>query len=197
MHKKFLAAGLPILGATVIVGAGFSAWLFGGETSATVGGSIQLAGTYGFTTTVYRDATDTSTALSSFSITLDQGSIGVTDGAGHVVNTVDIVLSFDGSTPIASGTSVGYAYGLSLSGSLDNYLDLGSTGSVTLSGTYTGKGTEAQGTVLATIEDVPFTFAYASGFDTTNASSYQSLSSVVSAGGDLLAVTVASNISIS
>lgn len=45
MHKKFTAFCLPVLGSLVIVGAGFSAWVFNSELSA----STDLTGTIGIT----------------------------------------------------------------------------------------------------------------------------------------------------
>ena len=42
MHKKFFTFAVPLLGAAVLVGAGFSAWVFQGSGSAGITGTISV-----------------------------------------------------------------------------------------------------------------------------------------------------------
>lgn len=97
MNKKLLAATLPLLGGAVIVGAGFGAWAFTGETAytASVTGtvdvtdlisdlSIRMIYEYQVTTT---DSTGGSVTtnhyaeLTSFNLELDQGELYNTEAA--------------------------------------------------------------------------------------------------------------------
>lgn len=93
MHKKFTAFCLPVLGSLVIVGAGFSAWVFNSELSATssVDGDIDVTPVESDFIVSLLDgnnkdaviAKPNSTVSNSLFLTLDQGGF---DADGTVVD---------------------------------------------------------------------------------------------------------------
>lgn len=93
MHKKFTAFCLPVLGSLVIVGAGFSAWVFNNEliATSTVDGDIVVTPVESdFIVSLYDGnnedaviAKSNSTVSNSLFLTLDQGGF---DATGSVVD---------------------------------------------------------------------------------------------------------------
>ncbi len=87
MYKKYLNVVLPIFGALVIVGSGFSAWIFNQE-KASADGAIN--GTISMTNVVELDNASVSVSASKFDLTLDQGGMFNTDNdVGLIVKTYD------------------------------------------------------------------------------------------------------------
>lgn len=84
MHKKFTAFCLPVLGSLVIVGAGFSAWVFNGEltANATLSGALtipEVQGAEGFVMKVKDGETVVANSsldeqATTLALTLDQGT---------------------------------------------------------------------------------------------------------------------------
>lgn len=92
MHKKYLAFGLPVLGALAVVGSGFSAWAFGGNTTyddASINVAVTEVAQYGkvtpFSDTVY--------------LLLDQGGQSNASGQDYGISFVKVATSStDGET---------------------------------------------------------------------------------------------------
>lgn len=93
MHKKFYNFMLPVLGAAVVVGSGFSAWVFS-DTSV----PDTLSGTFSITDEVANLKVEikkagTDTDLTEFALTLDQG--GITNAKDKSVGITSTVTSYD------------------------------------------------------------------------------------------------------
>ena len=98
MHKKFFTFAVPLLGAAVLVGAGFSAWVFQGSGSATITGTISVTPAIEtLNVKLYKDASTKVDEVTSVALTLDQGGVmntEVTEGATTDVSSYDILVTF-------------------------------------------------------------------------------------------------------
>ncbi len=98
MHKKFFTFAVPLLGAAVLVGAGFSAWVFQGEGSAKITGTISVTPAIDtLNVQLYKDASTKADEVSAVTLTLDQGGVmnnDVTKGATTDVSSYDILVTF-------------------------------------------------------------------------------------------------------
>lgn len=74
MHKKYFNFILPILGAGLVIGSGFAAWVFQGEVSSNLGviGGIDIKPEAAF-------EVGGDTSVHSFNVNLDQGGVRNTD----------------------------------------------------------------------------------------------------------------------
>ena len=99
MHKKFFTFAVPLLGAAVLVGAGFSAWVFQGSGSAGITGTISVTPAIDtLNVQLYKDASTKADEVSAVTLTLDQGGVmnnEVTEGATTDVSSYDILVTFD------------------------------------------------------------------------------------------------------
>lgn len=99
MHKKFFTFAVPLLGAVVLVGAGFSAWVFQGSGSANITGTISVTPAIDtLNVQLYKDASTKADEVSAVTLTLDQGGVmnnEVTKGATTDVSSYDILVTFD------------------------------------------------------------------------------------------------------
>lgn len=123
MHKKFLGIGLPILGAALIVGAGFSAWAFEDETAtAAVHGTVEVTEKLAsFETHLYyryiakysdnhgdneTNPVYTYAELTTFTLELDQGELYDTTTADiGITGYIPNVTYTDDSNPLSETTS--------------------------------------------------------------------------------------------
>ena len=98
MHKKFFTFAVPLLGAAVLVGAGFSAWVFQGSGSAAITGTISVTPAIEtLNVELYKDASTKADKVSTVTLTLDQGGLmneNVTEGATTDVSSYDILVTF-------------------------------------------------------------------------------------------------------
>ena len=99
MHKKFFTFAVPLLGAAVLVGAGFSAWVFQGSGSAAINGTISVTPAIDtLNVELYKDASTKADEVTTVALTLDQGGVmnkEVTAGATTDVSSYDILVTFD------------------------------------------------------------------------------------------------------
>ena len=100
MHKKFFTFAVPLLGAAVLVGTGFSAWVFQGSGSAAITGTINVTPAIDtLNVKLYKDASaSTKEEVTTVALTLDQGGVmndEVTKGATTDVSSYDILVTFD------------------------------------------------------------------------------------------------------
>lgn len=109
MHKKFTAFCLPVLGSLVIVGAGFSAWVFNNTLSANanLSGALtipEVQGAEGFVMKVKDGETvvaDSSLSLqtTTLALTLDQGT-NLVDGITWTYNAGSEDVSLQGTNEL-------------------------------------------------------------------------------------------------
>lgn len=117
MNRRFLTLGLPVLGAILIAGIGYSAWVFNNEmtATATASGTVEVTGVVSGFTLKVKNATndavivDTSkgTTTTGLNLELDQGGYSNADdpkkgitwqygstGAWTDLSTIDLEVSY-------------------------------------------------------------------------------------------------------
>lgn len=205
MKKKILVAALPLLGSAVIVGAGFSAWLFDTTTSAELTANVTVTRIGdGYATYLYYGTDSSKTEITGdtdLNLYLDQDGITVSDASSTnaAVSNLYIELVYTGNATITTRT-FSYNYSGSITAGPTDYIALSSA--ISWSGTanrtsYSGLSSwgNKSGTVLAQSSAIDFGFTYAAGFDTSDASDYASLSSVLQTTGTYT-VTISSTVGV-
>lgn len=200
MHKKFYNFLLPVLGAAVVVGSGFSAWVFS-DTSVT----DTLSGTFSITPVVDKLKVEIKEAgkdtdLEAVELKLDQGGIANTSvksaGITSTVESYDIKVSYetvDGLKELLTNSKLTLSYTVAIS-STDNvttYFNLTDglakqSASDVVVDTYNA-GTMSGGTIH-TWSNVPLTWTYVDKPD--NKGDYDTMTSALSSGEFTLTVTV-------
>lgn len=207
MRKKFITAVLPVLAATAIVGAGFSAWIFDASLdSENINGTVEIAplGDVSLSLT-WCDSSGAALANQespTFAVTLDQGGKGNTSAD---VGISVVTTSGDGTTQISNEGKlyfkVKYTAGSGNTATIasvdyDWNLALDSVSYVALKGT-TGADNIAAGLSgdAAALVTVDLSMKYVS--KPTDAPSWKSLSESVQADSDIVATISFENIDIS
>lgn len=191
---------LPVLGAAVVVGSGFSAWVFS-DTSVT----DTLKGTFSITSVVDKlkveiKEADTDTDLTEFALTLDQGGIANASNASvgitSTVTSYDIKVSYEtvkGLEELLTNSELTLSYAVAIT-STDNvtaYFDLTeglakeSASDVVLD-TYNA-GTMSGGTIH-TWSNVPLTWKYVD--KPVDKGEYDAMTTALSSKSFTLTVTV-------
>lgn len=109
MHKKYFNFVLPIIGAAVVVGSGFSAWVFSDEikdVNTSMSGSLSITNVVG----IDGDNIKATATTTEFQIILDQGGVGNAEAnkgisvkdtsKSEVITKIDITLSIPLAEPI-------------------------------------------------------------------------------------------------
>lgn len=207
MRKKFITAVLPVLAATAIVGAGFSAWIFDASLdSENINGTVEIAplGDVSLSLT-WCDSSGAALANQdspTFAVTLDQGGKGNTSAD---VGISVVTTSGDGTTQISNEGKlyfkVTYTAGSGNTATINSVdydwnIALDSVGYVALKGT-TGADNIAAGSSVdaAALVTVDLSMKYVN--KPTDASSWKSLSESVLADSDIVATISFENIDIS
>lgn len=198
MHKKFYNFLLPVLGAAVVVGSGFSAWVFS-DTSVT----DTLSGTFSITPVVDKlkveiKEADTDTDLTAVNLILDQGGIANADDASKgitsSVTSYDIKVSYetvDGLRELLTNSKLTLSYTVAITDSVTTYFDLTEgpakqSASDVVVDTYNADNM-SDGTIH-TWSSVPLTWTY--GDKPDNKGDYDTMTSDLSSGEFTLTVTV-------
>lgn len=200
MHKKFYNFMLPVLGAAVVVGSGFSAWVFS-DTSVT----DTLSGTFSITPVVDKLKVEikqagTDTDLEAVELELDQGGItNASDASKGITSTVtsyDIKVSYEtvkGLEELLTNSELTLSYTVAIT-STDNvttYFDLTEglakqSASDVVVDTYNA-GTMSSGTIHKW-SSVPLTWTYKD--KPENKGDYDDMTDDLSSGKFTLTVTV-------
>ena len=198
MHKKFYNFLLPVLGAAVVVGSGFSAWVFS-DTSVT----DTLSGTFSITPVVDKLKVEIKEAgkdtdLEAVELKLDQGGIANADDASKgitsTVTSYDIKVSYvtvDGLQELLTNSKLTLSYTVAITDSVTTYFDLTEglakqSASDVVVDTYNAVNM-SDGTIH-TWSSVPLTWTYADKPD--NKGDYDTMTSDLSSGEFTLTVTV-------
>lgn len=170
MHKKFYNFMLPVLGAAVVVGSGFSAWVFS-DTSVTdtLSGTFSIAPVVDNLKVEIKEA-GTNTDLEAVNLTLDQGGIANASNANvgikSTVTSYDIKVSYetvDGLQELLTNSELTLSYSVAISDNVTTYFDLTdglateSASDVVLSAYDAGK---MSGGTIHTWSSVPLTWKY-------------------------------------
>lgn len=191
---------LPVLGAAVVVGSGFSAWVFS-DTSVT----DTLSGTFSITDEVANLKVEikeagTDTDLTEFALTLDQG--GITNakdksvGITSTVTSYDIKVSYetvDGLEKLLTNSELTLSYTVAITStdSVTTYFDLTeglakeSASNVVLSAY---DADTMSGGTIHTWSSVPLTWTYVDKPDSKE--DYDAMTTALSSGKFTLTVTV-------
>lgn len=183
MHKKFYNFMLPVLGAAVVVGSGFSAWVFS-DTSVT----DTLSGTFSIAPVVDNlkveiKAAGTDTNLEAVELKLDQGGIAnaseASKGITSTVTSYDIKVSYetvDGLQELLTNSKLTLSYTVAITSNdyfnLTDDLAKQSASDVVLD-TYNA-GTMSDGTIH-TWSNVPLTWTYLEDKKPTNKGQYDDM----------------------
>lgn len=198
MHKKFYNFMLPVLGAAVVVGSGFSAWVFS-DTSVT----DTLSGTFSITPVVDKLKVEIKQAgedtdLTEVDLTLDQGGIANASNASvgitSTVTSYDIKVSYetvDGLEELLTNSKLTLSYTVAISDNVTTYFDLTDglakeSASEVVLDTYNA-GTMSDGTIH-TWSSVPLTWTYVD--KPADKGDYDTMTSALSSGAFTLTVTV-------
>ena len=200
MHKKFFTFAVPLLGAAVLVGAGFSAWVFQGSGSAAINGTISVTPAIDtLNVELYKDASTKADKVTSVALTLDQGGVmndNVTVGATTDVSSYDILVTFDETEGALDALFADYQLTLnaaisvtaatkgeeSILTTFQSYVDL-TEDSKTKTGNFTAK--EVDGFI---INDVPLSWTYAQ--KPTSLGAYNAMNSALNGANFTITVTV-------
>lgn len=200
MHKKFFTFAVPLLGAAVLVGAGFSAWVFQGSGSAAITGTISVTPAIDtLNVELYKDASTKADKVTSVALTLDQGGVmndNVTVGATTDVSSYDILVTFDETEGALDALFADYQLTLnaaisvtaatkgeeSILTTFQSYVDL-TEDSKTKTGNFTAK--EVDGFI---INDVPLSWTYAQ--KPTSLGAYNAMNSALNGANFTITVTV-------
>ena len=203
MHKKFFTFAVPLLGAAVLVGAGFSAWVFQGSGSAEITGTINVTPAIDtLNVKLYKDASaSTKEEVTSVELTLDQGGLmndEVTVGATTDVSLYDILVTFDESEGGLDTLFTDYQLTLNAAISVtaatkdsadiletfQSYVDL-TEASKAKTGNFTAN--EKNGFI---IDDVPLLWTYAQGMKPTSLGTHNTMNKALNGANFTITVTV-------
>ena len=202
MHKKFFTFAVPLLGAAVLVGAGFSAWVFQGSGSAEISGTISVTPAIDtLNVELYKDASTKADKVSAVTLTLDQGGVmnnEVTKGAATDVSSYDILVTFTETEGALAALFADYQLTLnatisvtaatkgeeSILTTFTKYVDL-TEDSKTKTGNFTVN--EENGFI---INDVDLLWTYAQGMKPTTLEAYNDMNSALSGANFTITVTV-------
>ena len=202
MHKKFFTFAVPLLGAAVLVGAGFSAWVFQGSGSAAITGTISVTPAIDtLNVQLYKDASTKADKVTNVTLTLDQGGVmnnDVTKGATTDVSSYDILVTFDETEGALDALFADYQLTLDAAISVKtatkgdessdilttfkSYVDL-TENSKTASGNFTTN--DEDGFI---INDVPLSWTYAQ--KPTSLGAYNAMNSALNGANFTITVTV-------
>ena len=200
MHKKFFTFAVPLLGAAVLVGAGFSAWVFQGSGSANITGTISVTPAIDtLNVKLYKDASTKADEVTSVALTLDQGGVmnnDVTKGATTDVSSYDILVTFTETNGALDALFDDYQLTLnaaisvaaatkgeeSILTTFTNYVDL-TDDSKTATGNFTANDENA-----FVIENVPLLWTYAQ--KPTTLEAYNTMNTALSDANFTITVTV-------
>ena len=188
MHKKYFNFILPLLGAAVVVGSGFSAWVFSDVEAKTadLNGTIAVEPLQGLTAELTLDTT-------SFKLNLDQGGVGNTQSDAGIyfyddstLTQLEVTLTYtlhsDAAFEAWENVSCAYSVTYALDGNIAEYLnasDIAKT-EITTTDTDASTRTYTQSFVLS--------FTYADGKKPKNADEYAAMKTA--AEGSSVTVTV-------
>ncbi len=194
MHKKYFNFILPVLGAAVIVGSGFSAWVFSDvETkSAEMNGTIEVAPLQGLTA-------DLSLSATTFKLNLDQGGVGNTaSDEGIYFNddaslteleiTLTYTLSSNADFEAWDGVSCCYSVSYAVNGDIADYLSANDITKMPMTTTDTDLQTRTYTQVFT------LSFVYADGKKPTSAEEYAAMKAAVENSSVSISVSVETEI---
>lgn len=189
---------LPVLGAAVVVGSGFSAWVFS-DTSVTdtLSGTFSIAKVVDNLKVEIKEA-GTDTDLTAVNLTLDQGGIANASNANvgikSTVTSYDIKVSYetvDGLQELLTNSELTLSYSVAISDNVTTYFDLTdglateSASDVVLSAYDAGK---MSGGTIHTWSNVPLTWTYVDKPDSKE--DYDAMTTALSSKSFTLTVTV-------
>ena len=204
MHKKFFTFAVPLLGAAVLVGAGFSAWVFQGSGSAAITGTISVTPAIDtLNVELYKDASTKADKVTSVALTLDQGGVmndNVSVGATTDVSSYDILVTFDETEGALDALFADYQLTLNAAISVTaatkgeestdifetfkSYVDL-TKESKTATGNFIANNEKG-----FVIEDVSLLWTYAENMKPTTLEAYNTMNSALSGANFTITVTV-------
>lgn len=194
MHKKYFNFILPLLGAAVVVGSGFSAWVFSDVEAKTadLNGTIAVEPLQGLSAELTLDTT-------SFKLNLDQGGVGNTQSDSGIyfnddssLTQLEVTLTYTlhSDTAFEAWENVTCAYSVTyaLDGNIAEYLDANNIESTEITTTDTDASTRTY------TQSFVLSFTYADGKKPKNADEYAAMKTAAEGSSVTITVSVETEI---